>query len=314
MKTTTYLRHALVWIAGLSLGVISTPGFGQTDAGIKGVLAANARPELVQEKFTFTEGPVGTADGGLYFSDIMGADKTYRLDPSGKITLYRSGTNNMNGLALMHDGSLIGGETKRISKVAAGGSATTLTEGIAGTGLMAPNDVIADAKGGIYFTDPGPRPIVPGRKAYVYYLPAGSSQPRILDDSITRPNGLTLTNDGKTLIVDDTVGDTIFAFDVTVDGSLKNKRPFAKLHDIQPAQESGADGMCIDNQDRIYVTTASGIQVFDRKGQYLGTIKVPRQPANCAFSGPGKHTLYITAREGLYQVSMQSQGPKRLGK
>src|SRR5213593_1543876 len=137
-------------IAGVALAVISAALlFGQTDSGIKGVVAGNARPELVQEGFMFTEGPVGAADGGLYFSDIMGADKTYRLDPGGKITLYRSGTNNMNGLALMRDGSLIGAESKRISKAAAGGSVTTLTEGIAGMGLMAPNDLIVDSKGGI---------------------------------------------------------------------------------------------------------------------------------------------------------------------
>src|SRR2546425_3623500 len=194
----------------IRLIAISAALFAQTDSGIKGVVAGNARPELVQEGFMFTEGPVGTADGGLYFSDIMGADKTYRLDSTGKITLYRSNTNGTNGLALMRDNSLIGAEGtgKRISK-APRDSAVTLTEGIAGRGLMAPNDLIVDSKGGIYFTDPGPRPIVSGRKAYVYDLAPGANQPRIVDDSITRPNGLTLTNDYKTLIVDDTVGDTV---------------------------------------------------------------------------------------------------------
>jgi len=313
------IKHCTTWI-GQSLVLIVICGgaalLGQASVEIRGVVAANAKPELVQEGFTFTEGPVGTGDGGLYFSDIMGADKTFRLDSNGKISVYRSATNGTNGLALLRDGSLVGAEGtgKRISKAGPRGSASTLTEGIAGMGLMAPNDLIADSKGGIYFTDPGPRPVVPGRKAYVYYLPSGASQPRILDDSITRPNGLTLTNDGKTLIVDNTVGDTVFAFDVQSDGSVKNKRPFAKLHDVQPGQESGADGLAIDSQDRIYITTASGIQVFDAKGTYLGTIKVPRQPANCAFAGPGKRTLYITAREGLYKLAMLSQGPSRLGK
>src|SRR2546426_10452335 len=121
----------------IRLIAISAALFAQTDSGIKGVVAGNARPELVQEGFMFTEGPVGTADGGLYFSDIMGADKTYRLDSSGKITLYRSGTNGTNGLALMRDGSLIGAESKRISKARAGSAAAALTEGIAGMGLMA---------------------------------------------------------------------------------------------------------------------------------------------------------------------------------
>src|SRR5262249_22269730 len=135
---------------GFVLLAISVSMFAQTGSGIKGVVAENARPELVQEGFMFTEGPVGTADGGLYFSDIMGADKTLRLDANGKITLYRSTTNGTNGLALMRDGSLIGaeGNGKRINKAAPSGT-TTLTGGIAGKELMAPNDLIVDAKGGV---------------------------------------------------------------------------------------------------------------------------------------------------------------------
>jgi gluconolactonase len=290
--------------------------FGQSSSGIKDVVAEDARPELVQEGFKFIEGPVGTADGGLFFSEFMGSEKTYRLDPGGKISVYRVGTDGTNGLALLRDGSLIGAEGtgKKISKDGANGSVAVLAGAVTGVGLMAPNDLIADDKGGIYFTDPGPRPVEPGRISYVYYLPPGIDRPQVVDNSIQRPNGLTLTNNGKTLIVDDTIGDTVFAFDIEKPGIVKNKRAFAKIHDVQPGQESGADGMAIDSQDRIYVTTATGIQVFDSKGAYLGTIKVPRQPANCAFSGPGKRTLYITAREGLYKLSMLSQGPRRLGK
>jgi gluconolactonase len=54
--------------------------------------------------------------------------------------------------------------------------------------------------------------------------------------------------------------------------------------------------------------------VFDREGQYLGTIAVARQPANVAFAGPDKRTLYITAREGLYQLATLARGVERLGK
>ena len=57
------------------------------------------KPELVQEGFVFTEGPVGTYDGGLFFSDI--ASKTiYHMDPDGKITIARGNTLGANGLAL----------------------------------------------------------------------------------------------------------------------------------------------------------------------------------------------------------------------
>jgi gluconolactonase len=54
--------------------------------------------------------------------------------------------------------------------------------------------------------------------------------------------------------------------------------------------------------------------VFDAAGKYLGTIKVPRQPANAAFSGQDKRVLYITAREGLYRLDTLAQGADRIGK
>ena len=72
--------------------------------------------------------------------------------------------------------------------------------------------------------------------------------------------------------------------------------------------------MAIDRDDRIYITTVTGVQVFDATGQSLGTIKVGRQPANAAFAGPDKQTLYITAREGLYRVRMLAKGVDRVGK
>ena len=228
----------------------------------------------------------------------------------------REQTNGANGLALTRDGDLIAaeGEGKRISKRSRDGTVTTVTEGIAGKPFLSPNDVLVDAKGGIYITDPGPRPVVPGRTAYVYYLPVGAKEPVVLDDQIARPNGVTLTRDGKTLIVNDTLGPTVYAYDVLPDGSVKNKRTFAQLLDIPEGKESGADGMALDREDRLYVTTVAGVQVFDAAGKHLGTIKVPRQPANAGFAGPDKRVLYITAREGLYRINMLAQGPDRIGK
>ncbi len=287
----------------------------QTLTGIAGVLAPGAVPELVREGFTFTEGPVGTANGGLFFSDIR-TSHTYFVDVGGMIGIVRENTNGANGLALTKDGDLLfaEGDSKRITRREKDGTIKTVSEGPPGVPLLAPNDLIVDARGGIYFTDPGPRPVVPGRPTYVYYLPPGASVPILIDGSIPRPNGLTLTNDGKTLIVDDTLNPAVFAYDVEPDGSVKNKRVFARLRDIPLGAESGADGMAIDRDDRVYITSVAGIQVFDAKGQYLGSFKAPRQAANLAFAGRDKQVLYITAREGLYRLPVLSKGPDRLGK
>jgi len=301
--------------AAAAVALLAGAVHAQSLGGIAGVVAPGVVPELVQEGFVFTEGPVGTPDGGLYFSDIR-PNRIHYLDPGGKISLVREQTNGANGLALTRDGDLIAaeGEGKRISKRSRDGTVTTVTEGIAGKPFLSPNDVLVDAKGGIYITDPGPRPVVPGRTAYVYYLPVGAKEPVVLDDQIARPNGVMLTRDGKTLIVNDTLGPTVYAYDVLPDGGVKNKRTFAQLLDIPEGKESGADGMALDREDRLYVTTVAGVQVFDAAGKHLGTIKVPRQPANAGFAGPDKRVLYITAREGLYRINMLAQGPDRIGK
>src|SRR5216683_1194119 len=175
-------RQILLAAAGAAM--LAAPALAQSP-GIPGVLAPGVEVELVQEGFVFTEGPLGAADGGLYFTDIR-PNKVYLLDPAGKITLVRENSNGANGLAFMRDGELLmaEGEGKRSSK----GAMTTLTESFEGKPFLAPNDLFVDSKGGIYFTDPGPRPVVPGRPTYVYYLPSGARAPILLDGSVGRPN------------------------------------------------------------------------------------------------------------------------------
>jgi gluconolactonase len=300
---------ALVGLVALAVWLLVPRG------GIPGVLAPDSRVELVQGKFKFLEGPVGTPDGGLYFTDLP-TNKVYRLDSGGRISVVREQSGQANGLVLTSDGGLLAAEgaNQRISKWTPDGAVTAVTDSAGGNPYMAPNDLIADTRGGIYFTDPGNfgKPATP--PAYVYYLPPGTKEPVVIDDQVTRPNGIILSPDGKTLIVSDTAGEAVFAYDVKNDGIANDKRIFTKLHDIPTGNASGADGMAVDREGRLYVTTMTGVQVFDAEGSYLGTIGVPHKPANLAFSGPDKRTLYVTARKGLYRVKMLAQGPDRLGK
>ncbi len=303
---------ALVAVASVCL---SESALAQSATNIPGVVAAGVTPELVQEGFTGIEGPVGAADGTLYFSD-RDPDRTYHVGLDGKITIAKENTGAANGLGFTRGGDLIRAEGtgKKISKVDRNGNVTTLTEGAPGRPLLAPNDLIADAKGGVYFTDPGPRPVVSGRPTGVFYLPPGSKDAILIDSYVGRPNGIMLTPDGRTLLVDDTLGPVVFAYDVQPDGSVRNKRGFIQLLDVPAGEESGADGMAVDREGRIYVTSVVGIQVFDRTGKYLGRFQAARRSQNIAFAGPDKRTLYFTAGPALYRVRLLSQGPERLGK
>lgn len=304
----------------LSLVILITTlalnGCASTGGGLSQVIAADAQVQLVQEGFVFTEGPLGATDGGLYFTDLQKAQRIYRMTAHGAISVLREKSNNVNGLAYTPKGELIGVESlgQRIVRIAADGNFSEITRGTGTAPMMLPNDLIADARGGIYFTDPGPRPIPPGRKHHVYYLPPGASNAIIVDDSQTRPNGLTLTLDGKMFLVADTVEHVLYAWDVQADGTLRNRRPFLRLQGISAGEDSGGDGMAIDRDGRFYVTTVTGVQVFAANGAYLGTIAVPKRPSNVAFAGPDKSVLYITAREGLYRIRTLTAGPARPGK
>ena len=302
-KRISILIVAILWAA---------PALAQSAKDIPGVVKAGIALELVSERFNNTEGPLGMPDGSLIFSDTNDSI-TYRLDSAGKLWVERFNTNRGNGIALTRRGEMLWaeGDGPRISGRNPNGGYRNL---MPGTRLFQPNDLIVDDKGGIYFTDPGPRPVVKGLKVYVYYLPPGANKPIVIDDGVTRPNGVTLSNDGKRLFVDNTVGTEIYVYDVQADGAAKNRRVFARLRDIPAGQEGFGDGMDIDRNDRLYVTSLVGVQVFDSKGAYLGTIKVPRQPSNVAFAGFDQKTLYITARQGLYRLPVESQGPARLGK
>jgi gluconolactonase len=136
------------------------------------------------------------------------------------------------------------------------------------------NDLIADGKGGAYFTVGG-----------IYYVNPQGLVSTVADQDI-RTNGVMLSRDGKTLYVTNVT--TIVAFDVQADGTTRNRRDFGGL-----AGDSGADGMAIDSVGRVYVTASTGVHVLGADGKHLGLIPTPRVPITIAFSGPDKKTLYV---------------------
>ena len=244
-----------------------------SQGGLSGVIAPDAKLELVREGFQFTEGPLPMADGGLLFTDLR-ASRVHRIDPQGVISTVYEKTGETNGLAYDRNGDVLGVESagKRIRRFGSDGKVMEVTRGDGVNAMLLPNDLIVDARGGIYITDPGPRPLVPGRKVHVYYLPPGASNALVVDDRMARPNGLTLSIDGKRLIVIDTIDQTIWQSDIQSDGRLANRRPFARIQNIAAGEDSGGDGAAIDREGRLFVTCATGVQIFDADGRYLGNI------------------------------------------
>jgi gluconolactonase len=264
----------------------------------------------VQGDFAFTEGPAVDRQGNLFFTDIPN-NRIHRLDREGKLTVFREPSGHANGLMFLGTGELVACEMDgRVVAIQPDGSSVReIATTHAGQRFNAPNDLVIDREGGIYFTDPhyrAPDPLPQGTTA-VYYVPAGGEPQRLLDD-LKAPNGVILSPDEKTLYVIPSQQEEMMAYPVEAPGQLGPGRVFCRLKQPEGQSGGGGDGLTVDTQGNLYITSGLGLQVFNPQGEFLGLITLPEGPANVTFGGPDGRTLYVTARTSLYSIPMSAQG------
>jgi gluconolactonase len=289
---------------------------------IPGVCAAGTKVTVIKSGFQGTEGPIGMPDGSLIFTETQ-ANRITRIAADGTTSTFLESTNGSNGLAWDAKGRLISvqttpGQTK-IGVIYPKGAEAVLSDNFEGKPFGRPNDLVVSTKGGVYFSEPGPNvtpgappPSPPPLPPAVYYVAPGQKAVKVAE-GIERPNGITLSGDEKTLYVNNTSGEYLLAFDVKADGTLANRRNFAKYDGVTAGASgvnSGADGLVIDDAGRVYAATSTGVQVFDPKGTLLGTIPLSRAPQNLAFAGKDKKTLYVVGRGSAFKVDLMTPGFK----
>lgn len=288
--------------------------------GIPGVVAEGAVVAVIAEGFQGTEGPLGLPDSTFIFTETN-ANRITQIAADDTLSTFLENTNGSNALALDPEGRLVSVQTTpgqtQIGIIYPPGSEQVLTDNFEGLPYGRPNDLVIGASGHLYFTEPGPNaaagttPPPPPLPPSVYHLPPGG-EPERISDSVRRPNGIILSVDETRLYVNATQGPALVAFDVAEDGSVSNQREFAAYDGVTTNADgtvaSGTDGLAIDSEDRIYVATTIGVQVFDAEGTALGTIPVSRAPQNLAFAGPNKQTLYIVGRGAAWKLQTLSSG------
>jgi len=273
----------------------------------------NAKLETVASGFGFTEGPMWDPAGFLYVSDET-INKIFRVDGNGKkeevIALGDPDGNTFDRQHRLIDCASV---LRAIIEVTPDGKYKILADHYEGKKLNSPNDVIVGPDGAIYFTDPT-LDLVEGEKQEiafqgVYRLGVTGSDKgvlRLLTKELTQPNGLAFSPDGKRFYVDDSEQRNIRVYDVASDGSLANGRIFGE----EPGgkHEGVPDGIKVDKNGNLFVTGPKGIWVWDAKGNHLGTIAMPEQPANLTWGDKDYTTLYITATTSVYRLKMKTQG------
>jgi gluconolactonase len=314
------------------------------------IVAPEARLEVLYTRTApiqggLTEGPAVAPDGSIYFSDIPFGQEgglIVRFDPQTKKTsIFTDNSGKSNGLIFDSQGRLLACEGANF-----GGRCLSrwdvqtrqkmvLADKFKGGRFNAPNDLCLDRAGRIYFTDPrylGAEPRELEHMAVYRLDPSGELHEATRE--VSKPNGIAISPDGKTLYVADhdnasedvtkpappKAGNMkIHAFPLNGDGSVGSPRRTI----VDFGEKKGCDGMCVDAQGHVYLTVRDpgrpGVMVIDPDGREVAFIPTgpPNQagdkpvglPSNVEFGiGDEANVLYITVDFSLLRIPLKVRG------
>jgi len=287
----------------------------------------NAVIEVLAGGYQWTEGPLWIEEGQyLLFSEIP-SNSIYKWSENKGVELYirpsgytgeaeRAGEPGSNGLILDQQHRLVmcqHGDRRMARMVSPLDSPSSTFETIIdqweGKRFNSPNDAIYDSKGNLYFTDPpyglvgyvdDPEKDIDFQGVYKY---SATGQLSLQVRTLSRPNGLALSPDEKTMYIanSDPAKAIWNAYDLDENGDLSNERLF---YDVTKQPGKGLpDGMKIDPQGNVWATGPGGVWVFTPEAKLLGRIDSKEATSNCAFNADYS-VLYMTCDDYLMRIKL----------
>jgi len=300
------------------------------DPEIYQILAEDVSIEVLANGFEWSEGPVWVSEGNyLLFSDIP-RNSVFKWSASDSIELYlkpsgytgeqgRGGEEGSNGLLLDPQGKLVlcqhGDRRVAVMNAPLNDPAPdfiTLAGQFEGKRLNSPNDAVYYSNGDLYFTDP-PYGLENGEDDMekeldfqgVYVLKKDGDLV-LLTTELSRPNGIGLSPDEKTMYVANSDPERAIwmAYNLLPDGILGEGRVFFDATNLTDKEKGLPDGLKVHSSGTLFATGPGGVFVFSPDGKHLGTIKTTEATANCAFD-ESESCLYITADMYLLRVRLK---------
>jgi gluconolactonase len=306
------------------------PTIGYIDDMARGILPANAQIEDLGGEFAWSEGPVWIEDGYLLFTDVPGNAiwkfseteglSLWMLPAGSKVKADYTSSPGANGLYPYGPGKVLvpdhGNRALYVMDVETQVK-TVLADKFEGKRLNSPNDVVVHSSGMIYFTDP-PYGLTdqddnPAKELDfngVFALsPDGDLS--VIDRTLTRPNGIALSPDGRSLYVanSDPVDSKFMIYPVTTDGTVGAGALFLDVSTERESEGFGnPDGMAVATDGTIFATGPGGVWVISPEGEKLGLIRTGKPVANVAFGDADRKTLYMTSYDRLTRIHTRKTG------
>jgi len=246
-------------------------------------------PYLLIDDLAFAEGP-RWSDARLYFSD-MHSGKVFAADLEGRSEVICAVPNAPSGLGWLPDGRMlvVSMTDRRLLCLEADGELREVAD-LSPWASYHCNDMVVDPKGRAYVGNFGwdlhgggePQPA-----DLVLVTPDGEA--RVVAKDLEFPNGCVITPDGATLIVGETMGKRLTAFDIASDGSLSGRREWARTPGILP------DGICLDAEGAIWVASpvSQGCFRILEGGEITHKVEVETEAFACMLGGPERKHLFV---------------------
>lgn len=305
----------------------TTGSVERSDSRIDQLIPADAQIEILASGFEWSEGPLWLEDlQALIFTDVP-TNKIWKWSEKDSLTLYlepsgyfgdRAGKREpgANGLALDREGNLLlcqHGERQvgrmKASLTSPRADFDVLVSGFNGKRFNSPNDLVLSTKGEIYFTDPpyGLDEWDEKELDYqgVYKIDTGGVL-SLQIDSLSRPNGIGLSPDERTLYIgqSDPEKARYYAFDLDEKGDVVSGRILLDVTELVGEERKGLpDGLKIDKQGNLFATGPGGVLIISPEGKHMGTILTGQGTANCAFDA-SENYLYMTADMYLMRIRL----------
>jgi len=265
------------------------------------------RSETLLDGLCFPEGP-RWHERHLWFSD-MHAGRVMRVGLDGRAETVVEVAGEPSGLGWLPDGRLlvVSMQDRRLLRLDAQGLSELADLSSIATHHC--NDMVVDAHGRAYvgnfgFDYEARAAMVPAQLALVH--PDGRTQ--IAARDLLFPNGTVITPDGRTLVVGESFGARLTAFDVAGDGTLSNRRVWAQLEQAVP------DGICLDAEGAIWVASPVSQAVLRVRegGAVTHRIPVATQAIACMLGGPERRTLFLCTAKSFAASETRAQRAGRI--
>jgi gluconolactonase len=260
--------------------------------------------QVVASGMRYADGPAWSLEDFLLFSDTV-TDKQHKFTPGKGVAEIGSRPGGTAGNAYDEKGNLYTCEfrERRVTRTAKNGKVEVIAGRFEGKRFNAPNDVVVRRDGNVYFTDPafGNQEDTRELDFYGVFHVTTRGQLEAVAKWKTRPNGVALSANGRTLYVSDSDGQSIHAFDLDRAGAASNERVVVSKIPGVPA------GLRTDEMGNIYVA-AKDVMIYSPQGDLVRTIRIGETPSNLAFGDPDFSTLFVTARTSVYRIRLGVKG------